>query len=217
MWPNFREEERGVALVEFALVAPLLLVLLFGMLDFGRTFNYWIDATHLANEGARWAVVNKNPASSGTLQAYIQQQADTNELRNGGSTSVPGGLEVCISFPSGTSTVGSPVKVTASVDYNWMPFLSDHALGIEPVDRRTEHNFDEAVDMAAGAIHIEWHLAALFEPTPEHDIVLSLVGAMLFDECDELSIMRVAGANGVQHAVKRRVAAMLIVDVDRSQ
>ena len=129
MWPNFREEERGVALVEFALVAPLLLVLLFGMLDFGRTFNYWIDATHLANEGARWAVVNKNPASSGTLQAYIQQQADTNELRNGGSTSVPGGLEVCISFPSGTSTVGSPVKVTASVDYNWMPFLSDHALG----------------------------------------------------------------------------------------
>ena len=129
MWPNFRGEERGVALVEFALVAPLLLILLFGMLDFGRTFNYWIDATHLANEGARWAVVNKNPASSGTLQAYIQQQADTNELRNGGSTSVPGGLEVCISFPSGTSTVGSPVKVTASVDYNWMPFLSDRALG----------------------------------------------------------------------------------------
>ena len=84
MWPNFRDEERGVALVEFALVVPLLLVLLFGMLDFGHTFNYWIDATHLANEGARWAVVNKNPASSGTLQEYIQQQADTHELRNGG-------------------------------------------------------------------------------------------------------------------------------------
>lgn len=121
-------EERGVALVEFALVLPILLVLLFGMLDFGRAFNYWIDSTHLANEGARWAVVNKNPASAGTLQAYIRDQADTNELRSGGTASVPDGLEVCITFPSG-ATVGNPVRVEASVTYNWLPFLSDQALG----------------------------------------------------------------------------------------
>jgi Flp pilus assembly protein TadG len=123
-----RRQEDGVALVEFALVAPLLLVILFGMLDFGRTFNYWIDATHLAKEGARWAVVNKNPASSGTLQDYIQQQADTDELRNGGSSAVPSALEVCISFPNG-ATVGNPVQVTASLTYNWLPFLSEQALG----------------------------------------------------------------------------------------
>ena len=130
MWPRLSHEERGVALVEFALVAPILLVLLFGMLDFGRVFNYWIDATHLSNEGARWAVVNKNPGSSGTtLQEYIQAQADTNELRNGGSSSVSDALEVCISFPSGSSTVGNPVEVTASVTYNWLPFLSSQALG----------------------------------------------------------------------------------------
>jgi Flp pilus assembly protein TadG len=120
--------EDGVALVEFALVAPLLLVILFGMLDFGRTFNYWIDATHLANEGARWAVVNKNPASSGSLQNYVQEQADTDELRNGGSSAVPDALEVCITFPNG-ATVGNPVRVTASVTYNWLPFLSEQALG----------------------------------------------------------------------------------------
>ena len=130
MWRRYRaQEERGVALVEFALVAPLLLVLLFAILDFGRTFNYWIDATHLANEGARWAVVNKNPASTGTLQAYIVGQADTDELRNGGSSAVPSPLSVCISFPSGASTVGNPVQVTASVQYNWLPFLSSQALG----------------------------------------------------------------------------------------
>ena len=125
---SLRRQEEGVALVEFALVAPLLLVILFAMLDFGRTFNYWIDATHLANEGARWAVVNKNPASSGTLQDYIQQQADTDELRNGGSSAVPSALEVCITFPNG-ATVGNPVQVTASLTYNWLPFLSDQALG----------------------------------------------------------------------------------------
>jgi Flp pilus assembly protein TadG len=125
---SLRRREDGVALVEFALVAPLLLVILFAMLDFGRTFNYWIDATHLANEGARWAVVNKNPASSGTLQDYIQGQADTDELRNGGSSAVPSALEVCITFPNG-ATVGNPVQVTASLTYNWLPFLSEQALG----------------------------------------------------------------------------------------
>lgn len=114
--------ERGVALVEFALVLPLLLLLLFAMLDFGKAFNYWIDQTHLANEGARWAVVNKNPGG-GTLQNYIQQQADTPELRNGGTASVPSPLQICISFPSGTANVGDPVHVTASATYNWIPFI----------------------------------------------------------------------------------------------
>jgi hypothetical protein len=116
--------EAGVALVEFALVLPLLLVILFGMLDFGKAFNYWIDETHLANEGARWAVVNKNPGG-GTLQEYIQQQADTPELRNGGTSSVPGPLQICISFPSGSANVGDPVHVTASSTYNWLPLIGN--------------------------------------------------------------------------------------------
>jgi Flp pilus assembly protein TadG len=117
-----------VSLVEFALVLPLLLVLLLGMLDFGKAFNYWIDETHLANEAARWAVVNKNPGS-GTLQQYVQQQADTPELRDGGTSSVPSPLQICISFPSGTANVGDPVHVTASATYNWLPFLGTR-LGI---------------------------------------------------------------------------------------
>jgi len=116
--------EAGAALVEFALVLPLLLVLLFGMLDFGKAFNYWIDETHLANEGARWAVVNKNPGG-GTLQEYIQQQADTPELQSGGTGSVGTPLQVCISFPNGTADVGDPVNVSASFTYNWMPFLGN--------------------------------------------------------------------------------------------
>lgn len=112
--------EDGVALVEFALILPVLVLLLFGMLDFGKAFNYWIDQTHLANEGARWAVVNKNPSTSGTLQQYIRQQANTQELRNGGTPSIPDPLQVCIDFPSGTSNVGDPVRVTVSSTYRWL-------------------------------------------------------------------------------------------------
>lgn len=113
-------EERGTSLVEFALVLPLLLLILFGVLDFGKAFNYWNDETHLAAEGARWAVVNSNPGS-GTLQQYIQQQADSAELRSG--------AQVCISFPTNPSTgssgqVGDPVTVTVRSNYSWIPFLS---------------------------------------------------------------------------------------------
>jgi len=116
--------EDGVALVEFALILPVLALLLFGMLDFGKTFNYWIDETHLANEGARWAAVNKNPASSGSLQQYIRSQATTPELRDGGTTSVADPLRVCIEFPNGTANVGDPVRVTASATYRWLAVIA---------------------------------------------------------------------------------------------
>ena len=48
-------------MAEFALVAPVFMLLVVGMLVFGRLFFYWIEANHLANETARWAVVDNNP------------------------------------------------------------------------------------------------------------------------------------------------------------
>jgi Flp pilus assembly protein TadG len=114
--------QSGQAMVEFALVLPILLVLLLGMLDFGKSFNYWIDETHLANEGARWAAVNKNPGA-GTLQQYIQGQADTVELRNGGTAQVAAPAKVCISLPNGTGNAGDPIEVSVSINYNWLGFL----------------------------------------------------------------------------------------------
>jgi Flp pilus assembly protein TadG len=114
----------GVALVEFALILPVLALMLFGMLDFGKAFNYWIDETHLANEGARWAAVDKNPASSGTLQTYIRQQATTAELRNGGSASLANPVRVCIEFPNGSSNVGDPVRVALTATYRWLGFIA---------------------------------------------------------------------------------------------
>lgn len=118
-------------MVEFALVLPLLLLILLGMLDFGKAFNYWIDETHLANEGARLAAVNAPSAVTGgvSLAQYIQQQADTSELKNGGTASVPTRARVCVSFPNGTSNVGDPVQVTVSVTYNWLPFITKQING----------------------------------------------------------------------------------------
>lgn len=107
--------QQGAVLVEFALVLPLLLLLLLGIFEFGRAFNYWIDQTHLANIGARWAAVNHNPGP-GTLQNVIREQANTQELRED--------ILVCIVF-SEPPEVGDPVEVTVEYDFNWMPFIGE--------------------------------------------------------------------------------------------
>ena len=113
-------------MAEFALVLPILAMLIFGMIDFGRLLNYWIDQTHLANEGARWAAVNKNPGGVAmTLQQHIASKANTDELKNGGTSSIASGLSVCIEFPDGTSNVGSPVQVRVSTTYKWLPLIGD--------------------------------------------------------------------------------------------
>ena len=53
--------ERGTAIVEFALIAPLLFFLVFGIIEFGRALNYYNDLTQLAGQGARAAIVSRNP------------------------------------------------------------------------------------------------------------------------------------------------------------
>ena len=45
--------DRGAAAVEFALLLPLLVLLVFGMIDFGRAINAQITITQAAREGAR--------------------------------------------------------------------------------------------------------------------------------------------------------------------
>lgn len=49
--------DRGAAAVEMALVLPLLLLLVFGVIDFGRMFNAQLTLTEAAREGARAAAV----------------------------------------------------------------------------------------------------------------------------------------------------------------
>jgi len=133
-------DEQGAALVEFVLVLPLVLLLLFGMVDFGKAFNYWNDETHLANEAARQAVVNKCPqCSSGQkINDWIRTEADSAELRNGGTQSISSpGVRICIWFPDNTNpaddpvrdhAVGDPVQVTAHAQYNWLAYVVGQGL-----------------------------------------------------------------------------------------
>jgi Flp pilus assembly protein TadG len=128
---------RGQALVEFALVLPVLLLMLMGMLFVGEALNESIDSTHLVGVAARYAAVNENPSTSGqTLQQYIASLADSADLKT---------ACVGISFPNGTDNVGDPVTVTMKSTYSWIPLLK---LGVSSQIVRTATMRLEAVPTA---------------------------------------------------------------------
>jgi len=143
-------KQEGQALAEFALVLIPLCLLLFGMIDLGRAFNYWNDATHLTAEAARYAVVNRkpDPGNALSLQAQIRNQADTDELRDGGTSSVASASQVCVDFPNGTSNIGDPVRVTMSFTYSWLPLIG---VVSTPIDSSTVMRLESApTNYAAG-------------------------------------------------------------------
>ena len=61
--------DRGAAAVEFALLLPLLMLLVFGIVDFGRALNAQITLTQAAREGARLAALGEPNVVSSTQAA----------------------------------------------------------------------------------------------------------------------------------------------------
>jgi len=54
---GLRRGERGQEYLEFAIIVPILVLVIMGIVDFGRVLNTWLVVTHGAREGARVAAV----------------------------------------------------------------------------------------------------------------------------------------------------------------
>lgn len=54
-----RDREDGASLIEFAVIMPLIIILLLGIIEFGWVFGQYNDVRHGAREGARIAAVNQ--------------------------------------------------------------------------------------------------------------------------------------------------------------
>ena len=98
--------DRGQALVEFALVATVLLMLVLSAVDLGRLFYARITVTNAAREGAMAAA--QSPGSAATVTA-----AATREARNSGVTVQPADVALSCS-PSCTKAYGTKVTVTVT-------------------------------------------------------------------------------------------------------
>lgn len=70
-----REGERSQALIEFALISPVLLLLVFGIIDIGRAVFYYDTIAHAAREGAREAIGASSPLpTDASVLTAVQQQ-----------------------------------------------------------------------------------------------------------------------------------------------
>ena len=121
------------------MVLPLLAVLVFVFIDFGKAVYYYIDLTHVANEGARIASVSSAtlPGGATSLSAYLCNQlgeAGKSELRTGSSAVDKAKVTITYDKESDgitdkTST-GDPVTVEVKTKYHWIPWTGLGALDV---------------------------------------------------------------------------------------
>ena len=131
---SLARDECGQALVEFAIVVPLFLILMFGIIDFGQALNYWNDETNMANVAARYAVVlpasssNSYPACSlsgvaaTNLTTYVQCMASNSYSLSG--------LSVCVKDLT-NPTVPSPFQAQDQIEVEIK--YSDHVPVLGPL------------------------------------------------------------------------------------
>jgi Flp pilus assembly protein TadG len=99
--------EQGQTMTEFALVLPILVVLLFAIIQFGIAFNNYVALTDAARAGARKGAVSRN-ASNPTAACQNQVVASATDLN-------ASQLQVTCSSPW---TAGSDVTVDAQYPYS---------------------------------------------------------------------------------------------------
>jgi Flp pilus assembly protein TadG len=114
-----RSRQDGAAAVEFAIVASLLLLLVFGIIDFGFGFHAWDASSNGAREGARLGAVNANTAA---IEARVRAATDflDQSLLDVVITCSHsgGGFSVC--GPGSGWLEGDLVRVSVTYRYNYM-------------------------------------------------------------------------------------------------
>lgn len=124
---KYRFPQRGASAVEFALVLPLLIVLTFGIIEFGLLmYNYQV-ITNAAREGARYGIVMTDPLNAADdrtvplVQGVVSTYASTHLITLGTGVS----LTSIVTPPSGhpfcdIGSSGLPLTVTANYGYGFL-------------------------------------------------------------------------------------------------
>jgi hypothetical protein len=114
LWRQGRNRERGASAVEFAIVLPVLLLILFGIIEFGIILFDKAVITNASREAARERIDFKAPDES-VIKAKI--------LENYGSLPITFGADSIttddISFSSATDSTNNSTFVTATVQFHY--------------------------------------------------------------------------------------------------
>jgi Flp pilus assembly protein TadG len=96
--------ERGQSIVEFAVLLPVLLLVVMGAIDFGRVFFAYTSIANAAHQGAMCASLGSSACPGGAAGAANAEVG----------TSLPGGITTTVTGGGGP---GSTLKVTVQYSF----------------------------------------------------------------------------------------------------
>ena len=91
------DRDRGASMVEAAIVLPILVLLVFGIVEFGRAFNAQVTLTHAAREGVREYAINQDLAVAETVAVNAATSLDSS-LMNVSATACDPGLPTTLTI-----------------------------------------------------------------------------------------------------------------------
>ena len=109
-----RRDQRGATLVEFAIASVVLLVLLFGIIEFGYVLSFKQGLTQAAAEGARVGAVGGTSAS--VAAAVNKSVGAFDQTCNSGGLTCKNDAGV---WPPTPTTCGTNTCITIEVSYDW--------------------------------------------------------------------------------------------------
>jgi hypothetical protein len=123
--------QSGASAIEFALVLPVLLVILFGIVEFSVLFYDKAMITNASREGARLAIVYRGPTGCVGVECYPPESEIITRVNDylgisAGSSSLlisfdgsssPG---TSVSLPDGNADTGSRRQVVVTYNYGWL-------------------------------------------------------------------------------------------------
>ncbi len=116
--------EDGQAMVEFALILPIFLLILCGIIDFGWLFYNQLSLNNACREGARYAVVNT--ADNADTQAII------NHIENTTTTVFANdGIDIKVEYTSPADPTSGDIKVSMQADISFFTPVLSTVLGKE--------------------------------------------------------------------------------------
>lgn len=114
MLKRFTKSEKGQAMVEFALITPLLILLLCGIIDFGWIYGNQLLLNNASRDTARYMAINYNDTSkTGTSEANKDAAARATFIDRIGASSYMSNSDLTVdsTLVAGTE---NRVKITAS-------------------------------------------------------------------------------------------------------
>ncbi|KJR97427.1 MAG: hypothetical protein VR65_23900 [Desulfobulbaceae bacterium BRH_c16a] len=122
------KSEKGVSAVEFALIAPLLFVLTFGIIEFSILLFDKAVVTNASREGARAAIVRAydgtvyDPLTLAEITAVVDQYVENYLISLGGTSTAETDVEHIAPDGTAAAAIGGDVIVTVNYTYNFLVF-----------------------------------------------------------------------------------------------